>query len=131
MVTQAATVCTTMPFGFAATNPAGQVKTTFIGGDGQKNFNEPNSTINGVGVTRRIGTAPIRRCPGYSSGQSLGHRYLQHRHDGSSREHGAAIKVAGGPDCLVWVAQVLSIGHERCRGYRRRQAARRLGSQRL
>ena len=98
-------------WGFAATNPVPEVRTTFIGGDGQSNFTEPASTFNGVAVTAADwdGTDPQAGAK-YSIGNlwdtdtaSVG-KYVQ---PGNS---GAAIRVTGGPDCLVWVAQVTSVG---------------------
>ena len=110
MVSTVAGLTTSIPFGFAATTPAGQVKTTFIGGDGQKNQTEPSSTINGVGVTQADWDGTDPPSPAYSQGNLWDTDTLTLNNIVKSGTTSAAIKVAGGPDCRVWVAQVLSIG---------------------
>lgn len=110
LVTTAAGMTISMPFGFAATNPVGQVRTTFIGGDGQKNFSEPASTINGVAVPQADWDGTDPPSPAYSQGNLWDTDTVNTVNIVKPGNTSAAIKVAGGPDCLVWVAQVLSIG---------------------
>ena len=100
-----------MPFGFAASNPVGEIKTTFIGGDGQLNAAEPATRVNGVAfsIPDWDGTDPP--LPRYSQGNlwdtdtvSIGRYVLP-------GQTGVTLAVDGGPDCLVWVAQVMSAGY--------------------
>lgn len=101
---------TSIPFGFAATNPVGEVRTTFIGADGQNNAGEPPSTVNGLPVTKADwdGTDPPK--PGFANGNLWDTDTQQLRNFVKPGQTSASIKVAGGPDCLAWVAQVFSIG---------------------
>jgi hypothetical protein len=110
LVSTATGLTTTMPFGFAATNPVGQVRTTFIGADGQRNFAEPASTINGVGVSQADWDGTDRPVPAYSQGNLWDTDTVNTVNLVKPGNTSATVKVAGGPDCLVWVAQVLSIG---------------------
>ena len=91
-------------WGFAATNPVPEVRTTFIGADGQSNFGEPASTFNGVAVPAADwdGTDP----------QTGGRFPIGNLWDTDTAsvgklvapgDIGATIRVTGGPDCLVWV----------------------------
>lgn len=100
-------------WGFGATSPVPEVRTTFIGGDGQSSFTEPMSTFNGVGIPAADwdGTDPQAGAR-YPSGNlwdtdttSVG-KFVSPGHTG------ATIRVTGGPDCLVWTAQVLSVGFD-------------------
>lgn len=100
-----------MPFGFAASNPVGEIKTTFIGGDGQMNATEPYTKVNGVNfaIPDWDGTDPP--LPRYSQGNlwdtdtvSIGRYVLP-------GQTSATLAVDGGPDCLVWVAQVMSAAY--------------------
>jgi hypothetical protein len=110
LVSSAAGLTVSMPFGFAATNPVGQVRTTFIGADGQKNFSEPASTINGVPVSQADWDGTDPPTPAYSQGNLWDTDSVNTANVVKPGNTSAAVKVAGGPDCLVWVAQVLSIG---------------------
>jgi len=108
--TQAAVLSTTMSWGFAASNPVGQVRTTYIGGDGQSNFSEPASTFNGVAVPSADWDGTDGPLPRYQFGNlwdtdtaNVGPSV----HPGNTS---ATVTVTGGPDCLVWIGQVLSIG---------------------
>ena len=110
MVNTAAGLTATIPFGFAATTPAGQVQTTFVGGDGQQNLTEPASTINGVAIPQADWDGTDPPSPAGSQGNLWDTDTVTTRNLVKSGNTGAVVKVAGGPDCLVWVAQVLSIG---------------------
>lgn len=100
----------TIPFGFAATNPVGEVRTTFIGADGQKNATEPASTVNGLAAVRADWDGTDPPTPGYANGNLWDTDTQQLRNFVRPGQTSASIKVAGGPDCLAWVAQVFSIG---------------------
>jgi hypothetical protein len=103
------TATATLPFGFAASDPVGQVKTTFIGADGQ-GADEPASTVNGVdvpGATWDGGDPPV---PGFSGGNLWDTQTIDAVNLVRPGDTSATMTVSGGPDCLVWVAQVLSIG---------------------
>jgi len=99
-----------MPFGFAASNPVGEVRTTFIGGDGQS-AGEPLTRVNGVPVTSPDWDGTDGPLPRYSQGNlwdtdTIGIGRLVRPGDRS-----ATLRVDGGPDCISWVAQVLSAGY--------------------
>lgn len=95
--------------GFTATNPVGPAYTTFIGADGQS-VSEPASTFNGNAVAAADwdGTDP-------QSGANFSQGNLWDTDTASvgafinPGDTSATITVSGGPDCLVWVAQVFSI----------------------
>jgi hypothetical protein len=110
LVSTATGLTTTMPFGFAATNPVGQVQTTFIGADGQKNFTEPASTVNGEEVSAADWDGTDTQVNDYSQGNLWDTDTADVGKRVKPGDTGLSVKVAGGPDCLVWVAQVLSIG---------------------
>lgn len=99
-----------MPFGFAATTPVGEVRTSFIGGDGQSNFSEPASRFNGVPVAGVNWDGNDRPVPRYSSGNLWDTQTVRAVDLVRYGDRSATMTVAGGSDCLVWVAQVLSIG---------------------
>ena len=110
MVSDAAGLTVNMPFGFRATTPVGQVRTTFIGGDGQRDYNEPWSTVNGAPVPGADWDGTDGPTPAYSQGNLWDTDTVNTVNLVRPGSTSARIKVAGGPDCLVWVAQVLSIG---------------------
>jgi hypothetical protein len=101
----------TASWGFGATNPVPEVKSTFIGADGQSDFSEPASTVNGVAVAAADwdGTDP-QAGPRYSIGNLWDTDIASVGRLVSPGNTGATIKVTGGPDCLIWVAQVTSAG---------------------
>jgi len=103
----------TASWGVAATNPVPQVLTTFIGGDGQSNFTEPASTFNGAAVPAADwdGTDPQAR-PGFSIGNLWDTDTASVGSQVRAGDTGATIRVTGGSDCLVWVAQVIGIGFD-------------------
>jgi hypothetical protein len=108
-VSSSETQTLTASWGFAASNPVGEVRTTFIGGDGQKNASEPLSLFNGVGLSNADWDGTDPPFPAYSQGNlwdtdtsSVG-RFVK---PGNTS---ATITVRGGPDILIWVAQVLSV----------------------
>jgi hypothetical protein len=86
------------------------VRTTFIGADGQT-FSEPASTFNGVAVAAADwdGTDP-QAGPRFPSGNLWDTDSASVGKLVSPGNTGATITVTGGPDCLVWVSQVTSIG---------------------
>jgi hypothetical protein len=108
MVNGSATASTAIPFGFAASNPVGQVRTTFIGGDGQ-DLDEPASTVNGAAVGARWDGLD-RPVPRFSHGNLWDTTTLNVGAHVSPGQTSATVGVSGGPDCLTWVGQVLSIG---------------------
>jgi hypothetical protein len=110
MVNTAAGLTATIPFGFAATTPAGQVQTTFVGGDGQQNLTEPASTINGEAIPQADWDGTDPPSPAGSQGNLWDTDTVTPRNQVKPGNTSAVVKVAGGPDCLVWVAQVLAIG---------------------
>jgi hypothetical protein len=108
-MTSGTTFTENIGWGFPATNPVGQVRTTFIGGDGQANFTEPASTFNGTPIAQADWDGTDRPIPPYSQGNlwdtdtaTVGTLV----HPGQTS---ANVTVTGGGDCLTWVAQVLSI----------------------
>ena len=107
----------TFGWGFAASNPVPEVRTTFIGADGQLNFTEPPSTFAGrpVAAADWDGTdAPVAR---YSYGNLWD---TDTASVGSFVKPGATsavVRVAGGGavagtngECMAWVGQVVSVG---------------------
>jgi hypothetical protein len=111
-VTSAATLSISPNWGFAASNPVPLVRTTFIGADGQID-KEPGSKFNGVTITPPSwdGTDTQPPFAKFSKGNlwdtatvSVG-KYVK------PGNLGATITTTGGPDCIAWTAQVLSIGH--------------------
>lgn len=109
-MTDGPTLSLTASWGFAARNPVAQVRTTFIGADGQQDT-EPGSTFNGVAFTRADWDGTDRQAgANFSSGNlwdtdtaNVG-RFVQ---PGNTS---ATITTTGNPDCVSWSAQVLSIG---------------------
>lgn len=99
-----------VPFGFAASNPVGAVKTTFIGADGQKAYGEPASTVNGVPVPAADWDGTDGPSPAYADGNLWDTDTAALPGVVSPGDTRATVRVNGGPDCLGWVAQVLSIG---------------------
>ncbi|MFT3969367.1 MAG: hypothetical protein QM695_03580 [Micropruina sp.] len=99
----------TVKFGFAATNPVGAVKTTFIGADGQS-LNEPPSTVNGVPVPEADWDGTDGPKPLYSQGNLWDTDTAKLPNFVKPGDTSAQITVSGGPDCLVWVGQAFSIG---------------------
>jgi hypothetical protein len=110
MVSSSPGATVTMPFGFAATNPVGEVKTTFIGGDGQSNGDEPASRVNGVPVPGADWDGTDGPLPRYSAGNLWDTDTVALPNVVKPGDTSAKVQVNGGPDCLGWVAQVLSIG---------------------
>ncbi len=99
---------------FVATDPVGPVYTTFIGADGQSDYDEPGSTCRSVTVPKADwdGTDP-QAGKKYSNGNlwdtdtatgSVGTTQIFRPGDTY-----VTITTQGSPDCLVWVAQVFSI----------------------
>lgn len=113
-VRQASGLTASVPFGFAASNPVGRVRTTFIGGDGQNNYAEPPSTFNGVSVPQADWDGTDPPVPAYSQGNLWDTDTVNPANLVKPGDTSASIKVAGGPDCLVWVAQVLGIERNGC-----------------
>jgi len=103
------TATTTVPFGFAATNPVGAVKTTFIGGDGQL-AGEPASTVNGVPIAAADWDGTDGPTPRYSQGNLWDTDTVNLVNVVKPGNTSAQITVSGGPDCLAWVGQAFSIG---------------------
>ncbi len=110
--TDGATLGTAMSWGFPATDPVPQVRTTYLGGGGQAT-DEPASGFNGFAQSKVDwdGTDP-QAAGSFSQGNlwdtdtvSVGRRVRP--------GHTAAIMtVTGGPDCISWIAQILSIGFD-------------------
>ena len=109
MTTSAATAATlTVPFGFTTGTPAGEARTTFIGGDGQS-ATEPYSTVNGsISAADWDGTDPP--LPTFSEGNLWDTDTLQLRNIVKPGQTSATITVSGGGDCLVWAGQAFSLG---------------------
>jgi hypothetical protein len=107
-MTTGGAMTTSLPFGFAASNPVGEFRTTFIGADGQANASEPFSKVNGGDVFPPDWDGTDRPIPRYSQGNlwdtdTISFGRLVHPGDTSAR-----FSVDGGPDCISWVAQVMS-----------------------
>jgi hypothetical protein len=98
----------TLPFGFAASNPVGEFKTTFIGADGQKNASEPFSKVNGVNVLPPDWDGTDRPIPAYSQGNLWDTDTINIGRLVKPGATSATMTVDGGPDCISWVAQVMS-----------------------
>ncbi|HEU5314686.1 MAG TPA: hypothetical protein VFX49_01145 [Chloroflexota bacterium] len=101
-------------WGFPASSPVGEVRTTWIGADGQKpTNNEPGSRFNGVLMTKADwdGTDPQPPFANYSSGNLWDTDTISVGKYVAPGAFAATITTQGGPDCLVWVAQVLSHTH--------------------
>ena len=98
----------TIPYGFAASNPVGWVRTTWIGGDGQ-NSAEPSSTFNGVAVPAVGWDGNDGPFPKYSNGNLWDTTTIGVGRFVRPGQTFATVGVSGGPDCLTWVGQVLSI----------------------
>lgn len=96
-------------FGFAATNPVGAVKTTFIGADGQS-AGEPDSTVNGVPIAAADWDGTDGPTPRYSQGNLWDTDTVNLTNVVKPGNTSARITVSGGPDCLAWVGQAFSIG---------------------
>ncbi len=103
------TASRTLPFGFAATNPVGAVKTTFIGGDGQS-ADEPASTVNGIAVPEADWDGTDGPTPAYSQGNLWDTDTANLPNYVKPGNTSATINVSGGSDCLAWVGQAFSIG---------------------
>ncbi len=104
-----ASMSMTLPFGFAATTPVGEVTTTFIGGDGQL-AEEPASTVNGVPVAGVDWDGNDGPNPKYSQGNLWDTQTAALVDVVKPGQTSANITVNGGPDCLVWTGQAFSIG---------------------
>ena len=100
----------TIPFGFTASNPVGQVTTTFIGADGQSNFDKPASLFNGVPMAAVQWNGKDRATGNYSYGNLWDTQTVPVIDLVKPGNTSATVTVQGGPDCIAWVAQVLSIG---------------------
>ncbi|MGI8807544.1 MAG: hypothetical protein ACR2KK_06835 [Acidimicrobiales bacterium] len=98
-----------VPFGFTASNPAGEARTTFIGADGQT-ASEPFSTVNGVSISAADWDGTDPPIPRYSQGNLWDTDTVQLRDIVKPGHTSAAITVTGGGDCIVWVAQAFSLG---------------------
>ncbi|MFT4165091.1 MAG: hypothetical protein QM650_07585 [Microlunatus sp.] len=109
------TATTTVNFGFAATNPVGAVKTTFIGGDGQKDA-EDYSTVNGVKIAAADWDGTDGPTPRYSQGNLWDTDTANLVNVVKPGNTSAKIMVSSVPpasakaDCLIWVGQAFSIG---------------------
>lgn len=103
------TATSTVNFGFAATNPVGAVKTTFIGGDGES-LAEPASTVNGVPIAAADWDGTDRPTRRYSRGNLWDTDTVNLVNVVKPGDTSARITVSGGPDCLAWVGQAFSIG---------------------
>ena len=99
----------TVDFGFAATNPVGAVKTTFIGADGQS-ADEPSSTVNGIAVPQADWDGTDGPNPRYSKGNLWDTDTVKLPNFVKPGDTSAEITVSSGPDCLAWVGQAFSIG---------------------
>ncbi len=99
----------TVSFGFAATNPVGAVKTTFIGADGQS-LTEPPSTVNGIAVPAADWDGTDGPKPLYSQGNLWDTDTAKLPNFVKPGDTSATITVSSGPDCLAWVGQAFSIG---------------------
>jgi hypothetical protein len=100
-------------WGFAATNPVPQVRTTFIGADGQS-ASEPGSTFNGVTISPPNWDGKDSQSPAasFSQGNLWGTETVSVGKFVNPGDTGATITTRGGPDCLAWVAQVVAVGHD-------------------
>lgn len=94
-----------------ASNPVGQVRTTFIVGDGQSNLAESAPTFNGSPV--QVGGwrgADRQVVPNYTIGNlwdTTTHTVGSFVRPGDTS---ATVTVSGGADVVTWVGQILSIG---------------------
>lgn len=99
-----------VPFGFTVGNPAGEARTTFIGGDGQLNATEPFSTVNNVAISAADWDGTDPPLPRYSQGNLWDTDTVQLRNIVKPGHTGASIAVRGGSDCLIWAGQAFSLG---------------------
>jgi hypothetical protein len=98
-----------MPFGFTASNPVGEIKTTFIGGDGQSAA-EPFTRVNGVSFASPDWDGTDGPLPQYSQGNLWDTDTVSIGRQVRPGATSVALSVDGGPDCVSWVAQVMSAG---------------------
>jgi hypothetical protein len=96
-------------WGFAASNPVGEVRTTFIGADGQTSA-EPATTFNGTAFSSVDWDGTDPPLPRYTIGNLWDTDTISAGRYVNPGNTAATVKVSGGPDCLVWVAQAFSIG---------------------
>ncbi len=95
-------------WGFAASNPVGDVRTTFIGGDGQ-DAPEPASTFNGVPLWQPDWDGTDRPLPRFSHGNLWDTDTARVGRLVAPGQTSATIRVTGGSDCLAWAGQATSI----------------------
>lgn len=107
----------TFGWGFPATNPVGEVRTTFIGADGQLNFADPASTVNGrpVAAADWDGTDPPTARYSYGNlwdtdTASVGMFVKPGATAATIRVAGGGIQPESFGECMAWTGQVLSIG---------------------
>lgn len=99
-----------IPFGFTATNPVGQVRTTFVVADGQL-ASEPSPTVNGSPLAVKFAGADPAKV-NYSQGNLWDTRTADVVDIVKPGQTGATIGFNTSPDALAWVAQVFSIGRD-------------------
>lgn len=98
----------TVPFGLVASNPVGQVRTTFIVGDGQS-LAEPPATVNGIPLPGGFDGADPASVPA-AKGNLWDTRTVDLPNVVKPGDVSAQVTVSQGPDSLAWIAQVFSIG---------------------
>jgi len=98
-------------WGFAATNPVPQVRTTFIGADGQTDA-EPGSKFNGTTIVPPYWDGKDSQSPAakFSKGNLWDTETVSVGKFVNPGNTGATITTQGGPDCHAWVAQVIGVG---------------------
>lgn len=109
MVGSGAKAAATLPFGVTASDPVGAVTTTFIGADGQSSA-EPSSTVNGVAITQAAWDGTDPPAARFTQGNLWDTMTASVGSLVAPGDSSATFTVSGGPDCVVWVAQVISIG---------------------
>lgn len=107
----------TFSWGFPASVPVGEVRTTFIGADGQLNFAEPTSTFAGKPVAAADWDGTDGPSPRYSYGNLWDTDTASVGASVTPGATGATIRVVGGGpapnsngECMAWIGQAVSIG---------------------
>lgn len=99
----------TMSWGFGASGSLDKARTTFIGGDGQLNYTESATRFNGTTLASVDWDGTDGPLPRYSQGNLWDTDTVNVTALVRPGAQSANIQVAGFPDALVWVAQVLSV----------------------
>ncbi|MGH1490772.1 MAG: DUF3344 domain-containing protein [Acidimicrobiales bacterium] len=103
------TLAMNIPYSGSVASLAGEVKTTFVVADGQ-NSSEPGATFNGTPLPAVDLDGTDGPTPGYSNGNLWDTETVSVGNLVNPGDTSADLTLTGDSDCLVWVAQVLSIG---------------------